>query len=240
MIMSTHFKNVQAVAGAIEFNRSGFATKLVLPEALQKRVCYDVSIDAENNRVVFSEGDTVYVIADRFGFLRGKEEEVEANIFFIDGGVVLELVTGKILLQGENGEIYSVNEVGDIDYPTASAKIHWATAKDIFNSNCLVTKYQYNTSDDMSKTYTNNFVYNMYFHYVNTGDKGGNIFKSKVNDYFGDLGLDKIQFLNYAEEGIPTDDDGGHIDVADLEDIDEEEEEDEFPSETEESYEGEF
>jgi hypothetical protein len=238
MLMSPYFKNVQAVAGAIEFNRAGFASKLVLPEALKQRISYDVSIDAENNRVVFSEGETVYIVADRFGFIGGKDNEVEANVFFIDNGIVLELISGRVLLQGENGEVYSVDELGDIGYPTPAARIHWSTAKDIFSSTKLVTMYQYNTSPEMAEKYTENFVYNMYFHYIHTGTNGY-IFKTKVNEYFGDLGLDKIQFINYAEEGIPTDDDDGHVDVADLEDVEDEEEE-EFPETNEDSYEGAF
>jgi hypothetical protein len=237
MLMSPKFKSIAAVNGAVEFNRAGVASKVVLPEEHIKRISYDVNVDAENNCVVFSGGESVYIMTDRFAVLGGKDEEVDTNIFFVEGGIVIELLVGRIFLEGENGQVYSVNEVGDIGYPTPAARLNWVEAATIYSTAVTVTKYKYNTSDVLAPKYVDNLSYNAQFHYVNTNS--GYIFKTKFAEYYGDLGLEKFQFINYAEAGA-TEIDDDHIDISDLEDREDDEEEDEFPAETEESFEGTF
>jgi hypothetical protein len=237
MLMSPKFKSVAAVNGVIEFNRAGIASKVVLPEEHIKRISYDVNVDAENNCVVFSGGDSVYIMTDRFAVLGGKDEEVDSNIFFIEGGIVIELLVGRIFLEGENGQVYSVNEVGDIGYPTPAARLNWIDVTDVYSNAVTVTKYKYSTTAEAAPKYVDNLSLNAQFHYVNTNS--GYILKTKFSEFYGDLGLEKFQFINYAEAGT-TEVDDGHVDIADLEDVEDEPEEDEFPAEGEDSFEGAF
>lgn len=224
MFMSPTFKD-KVANGTFDFSRAGVASSLVLPESIHKSISFDANV--EGNKIVLSEGEAVYIMADEFGFKRGPQEEVEANIFFIDGGLVFELISGKIFLKGENGVIYSVDELGEVDYPSdhAMSIIKWVTHTDVFEHAVITQKFRYNTTPEQTATYVMNLVFNALFHHVNT--TSGDIFKTQMVDVYEDLGLGVFQFINYNDQTLYSDDD--HVDVSELEDVeDDEEEEDEF------------
>lgn len=226
MLMSSKFKSMINSTGALEIGRAGVAKKFIVPLAVQNNYTYDANVD-ENNNILVSEGNSIYILADEFGFLGGHDEstQVEANIFFVDEGIVFELVEGRLVLKGENGEAYTVDETGEIDYPRSNAPIHWSSAKDIRGIVSTVAKYRYSTSHEVVQGYIDNLVLNMTLHYVNTAK--GYMFKTQVIEYFEDLGLGIFPFIDYSSREFESDDDDDFVDVSDLEDIDDEEEEEE-------------
>jgi hypothetical protein len=226
MFMSSKFKAMVDGTGALELTRAGVVKQIILPLEHQKLISYDANVD-ENNNIVLTSGNSIYILADEFGFLGGTDEstQVDANIFFIDDGVVLELIEGKVLLKDENGLAYSIDETGDIDYPRSNARIHWATEKDIRGIVATVAKFKYTISPEETQKYIDNLVISMTLNYLNTSH--GYMFHTQVVQYYEDLGLGIFQFINYSDRTYTASETDDHIDVADLEDIEEDEEEDE-------------
>jgi hypothetical protein len=221
MLMSPKFKAITKENGTVELLRSGIATAVVIPEDLKKRISYEASV--VDNKVVFNVGEGVYIIADEFGFIGGAETEVETNIFFIDGGIVFELLSGRMALKGDNDEIYIVDETGDIDYPNGHTRINWKKSSDILGITTSVVKHRYSTSEELTQSYINNLVINVVFHNQSTAQ--GYVFNVKFKEYFEDLGLGAFQFINYGENIYVADEDTH--DTSDLVDVDDDEEDEE-------------
>jgi hypothetical protein len=224
MLMSPAFKNVQAIDGAYVFNRSNsIVGQVVLPEELQNRLTYDINIEEETGSVVFSAGDRVHIITDEFGVVGGKDSEVGINLFFIDGGVAIELDFGRIAIKGDNGEVVYIDENGDIEYPGANDRINWYTEASLKEKVSRVTHYKFGTSDDSTSLYVSNLYFAMTLGYPNT--QSGPMEITKVDDYFDALTLGKLAFVNYNVNEFLDEEDDDHVDLADLVDVDEDEEE---------------
>lgn len=218
MLMSPTFKAMANASGNFEITRAGIVNKVVLPEELKNRVSYDANVEGRN--VVFSEGNSVYILTDEFGVALGVDEGFEANIFFVDGGMIFELISGKIILKGENGELYSVDEVGDIDYPRSNARIYFANYQKIYEKAATVMKYRYGITEKTAFDYVDNLV--IYATFTLVPDRGEPVFSVKFVEQYEDLGLGIFQFVNYNNaEYIDNDDD--HIDISELGDIEDEE-----------------
>lgn len=229
MLMSPSFKAVQAVDGVFSFVRQGEVTDVVIPESLKQRIGYDADID-ESGKIVFSEGEDTYILTDKFSLFIGKDEEVDTTIFFVDGGMMIQLKAGRIMLQAENGTYYEVDEAGEIGYPTdyAISRRHDITYAEVFANACSVVEARFALpTKDLVLRYVNNLLIDAQFHYFNPGN-GGPVFKSKFSEFWAPLALGRFEFTNYAQfaEELKMDDD--HVDIADLDSIpDADEEEDE-------------
>ena len=228
MLMSAKFKSIQPENGFLTVSRMGVASSIMIPEHLLQRVGYDANVDAEKNAVVFSEGDTVFILTDKFGVIGGENEEVDTYIFFVDGGMVIQLNVGKIVLEDEDGQIYFVDEVGDIDYPAKNAKITYYDTDHIRGIVSSMTKYRYSLPEKSAlvEDYVNNLLYNIQFHYHNTNT--GYVATMRVVDYYGDLAMDRFIFTDYGEVTEYEDDDEYDApDVGDLVPVDDDEPEEE-------------
>lgn len=223
MLMSLKFKAIKPENGTVTIPRRGIASSVIIPEDLIQRIGYDANLDEEKSAVVFSEGDTVYILTDRFGVLGGKHEEVDTNIFFVEDGVLIELISGKIILEGENGELYYVDEVGDIDYPSGNAKMTFYDTNHVLDIAKSLTKYKYGLPDSLVNDYVDNLLYNIQFHYVNTDT--GYVANMRIVDYYGDLAMEKFIFTDYNESTEYDDEDDDISDVGDLVPIDDDEDE---------------
>lgn len=225
MLMSPKFKTIAKQSGTLEFKRAGLVTSLVVPETIKDRMGFDANI--EGNQIVFSEGDSIYILTDSFGLIHNKDE-VDANIFFVDGGVVIELIEGKILLKGANDEVYLVDETGEIDYPDGRSKYKFVTSDELFEKACTVMKHRYSTSLEMTANYVENLVINVIMAFSSTGTDP--VTTIRFATQYEDLGLGIFQFVNYGEASMfDTEVEGfDGEELVDVEDEEEEEEEDEY------------
>lgn len=217
--MDSKFKGLAKANGTIEFVRAGIATSVVVPEDIKKRLTYEANV--VDGKIVFGEGESIYIIADEVGFIGGKDTGVETNLFFIDGGMVFELISGKIAMRGENGEVYTVDEMGDIDYPRANARINWVTTKNVLDIAKIVIRNRYVTNEELTLAYANNLVMNVFLQFEKANE--GYVFNTKFYAYYEDLGLGKFEFINFGETEYEADEDTD--DIADLVDVEDEEDE---------------
>lgn len=216
-------KSVESGQEVIELTRKGVANKVILPVSLVKSIGHDINVDPTNNSVVISEGDSTYIIADEFGIVESKDEVTETTLFLIDGGVVIELISGKIALKGSNGDTFFVDEAGDIDYPDSSDFINWMDEKNLHELALKIVKHRYGIpNESLTETYINNLAFGVSFHYYPTPT--GHVQSTKFVEQYHDLGLDKFVFVNFNEEEYEADEDTE--DVSDLVDVEDEEEDD--------------
>lgn len=220
MLMSKNFKDVVIKGQDIAITREGVAGQLIIPADLQQRMLYDANI--VGSQIVFSEGDSMYILTDEFGFVNNYEE-VEANIFMVDGGVAIELIDGKLLLKGANGEHFIVDETGDIDYPNARSRTHMVTA-DAFRQNAIrVIQNRYGTPDaELAGTYVDNLMMNCTFSYATI--VGEPVYSMRIVQQYEDLGIKKFEFFNFHEAAEYETEDEEEVDLNNLVDVDEEEE----------------
>lgn len=207
MITSLNFK------GKNEFIRKGVTGKVILPKEIEDRTTFDIEVDAENKSVNFVEGDSVYVIADEFGIA----DEADVTAFFIDGGVVMELVMGTLYLKGKNGVVYGVDEEGEIIYPDESIQINWVNVDTLKVHTSITTQTKYGTPDHRTEEYVNNLAFSILFRHILRGEKGERcpLFSTKVMRYFTDLGLGIFNFTvyDYVIDSIVDDSEPDYVDI---------------------------
>lgn len=178
MFMSSNFKGQSTES----FTRQGFANTVIIPADLKDTLFTDPNI--EGDTIVFSKGSDangLHILSDEIGFLRGPNEEVEINIFFVDGGMCFELIFGKVALRAQNGSVYVVDADGDVTYPTDHTikSIHWADHNDLKLKAVYVIRSRYNSSTEEAEGYVDNFILNALAQHTASKDpgKGGNMFR---------------------------------------------------------------
>lgn len=108
--------------------------KIILPKKYVGSTKLD--LDIVNKQITFNvdvhSDDVVYVLADKFGVISGNTNHVEVNFIHFDGGSVLFLVEGKLLVETDEGVI-QVNQYGEVSEPapTTLTKAKWVTSDDI-------------------------------------------------------------------------------------------------------------
>lgn len=229
MFMSPSFESLKPQDGKLIVPRNGIANKLEIPESVLGHSLFDANLDEANDSIVLTGGQDVYILTDHVGLIGGDDEEVDANILFVEGGVLIQLITGRILLKGENGNIYSVDEYGDMEYPSLSTKMYWYSSKDLWDIISRVTQYRYTAPDDQVADYVNNLFFNVQMHYVRVQGKNtsGYVANIRVANYYEDIAMGRYVFVDYADVLKEEQEMEDHVDIADLDDIPLEGEEDE-------------
>ena len=225
MLMSPYFEGKVVEGQDLVLQRQGVVSSVVVPSSVLGRMAFDVNIESDQKSVVFCEGQSIHILADEFGIVGSKDNPTEANIFFVDGGMGIELVDGVIALKSPNGDVYLVDEQGDIDYPNGLTRIHWVNTKSMRESLGLVVKARYGLPDyNLTNDYTMNLLFGVRLHYFR--DVSGYLFNIKTLDMYEDLGDGLFSFINYnAPEFADNSDD--FADIADLKPVVDEEEEEE-------------
>lgn len=216
MLMSPIFKSRAKEQGDLVVTRAGVVKNIILPEAMKQRITYDANVEGTN--VVMSAGDSVYILADEFGILHNSDY-VDTNLLFVDGGVLIELIAGTIVLKGEDGTLFTIDELGEIDYPKHNRKMHFVRYTDIYANALRLTKVTYGTPDDRTHKYVDNLVLNVSFIYEST--VGEPVLTTRISGYYESLGLNAFQFINYNDVDMFNNTDDGF----DPDELDEEEEE---------------
>lgn len=171
--------------------RQGVVKTVRVPENLKGEGFCEVSLDGDV--LEFVEGDSIYILADKIGILHG-DEDTEANLVFFDGGVLMELVYGQVAVEGTNIPSYVVNQDGEIVHPDESVKIQWISSAELYDLACLTTGHKFCVTKETEKLYVDNFIVNTFFQY------SGGVFKRHFAEYFDDLALGVVEFINYKEE----------------------------------------
>lgn len=227
MLVSPNFKSLLKENGDLVLERQGELTKVVIPEDIKRMMKFEA--DIIDNQIVFKQGSSVHIVTDKFA-LATNLEEVEANIFFINDGVILELLSGQLILFDENNEPFIVDQDGEIDTPRKRVRTRVVTHSDLRSNAEMIIKHRYGLEKQSDiEAYVNNLLMTTVASYhANREDPCLTI---RIDAMYEDLGNETFNFVNYKAhaEFINKKDDDGHVDISDLDSEEfDEEEEDEF------------
>lgn len=206
MFMTENFKSVKPEDGFYTYARAGVLSSVKVAREEIQQFEYDAGIDSENKAITLSAANTgagsVYLLADTFGCMGGNKNEVDCNLFFMDGGVMIELLSGVLFLKAKNGQVYSVNEKGVIDYPSHSvvSDLKWVRSSDLLSNAKVVVKAKYNLKleEDIS-LYTWNFVINTQFE-VMLAENELSTLRTRFSSFYSDISLGLVSFEVKQEE----------------------------------------
>ena len=230
MLMTPNFKRMTENGGDLTISRKGLANQVVIPNNLLQRSGFDANI--VDNSIVFSEGSSTYILADKIA-LGTTLGEAEVNIFFVDNGMMLELVEGQIVLFDNNNDPFIVDQDAEIEYVKVGTRIRVMDVADLREKAEMIIKNRYglNNPSEISE-YTDNLLINALLSYSSSG--GEPCLSVRIPDLYEDLGLEQFNYVNYRDhqEFVTKKDKDDHIDVSELDDEDlfedDEDEEDEF------------
>lgn len=232
MLMTQNFKSMVQQGGNLQLTRTGEAEALVIAQELLKRTTFDANIEGKN--IVLTEGESTYILADKFGVATGSDE-AEVNLFFVDGGMVIELLDGEVVLLDGNGDPYLVDQDGEISYPSAKSRVRMMDASEMREKAEMIIGRRYTLQSKEDETaYVNNLLLNMVINY-STSSTVEPCLSVRVTDVYEDLGLEQFVFVNYTDHKNFIDDKNDKDDFVDSSDLgkdelfeEEEEEKDEF------------
>lgn len=188
MYISEKFK------GKKSLGRAGVLTKVTLPSGLKVTDKVDFTLNKAKHSIDFMVSDkdgSTYAICSEFGV----SKEVYISYFFIQGGVVLEVLSGSIYLRDKKGDVYSLSDKGLMS-PVISKRqedIEWVDYFDYLRHNAeIYIQHKYNLPETLISDYVNNLAFHVML------DKHSDTvkcdFMSKIVDIFLDLGLDEFEF----------------------------------------------
>jgi len=149
MFISSEFKGLR------ELTKRGITKKISVQ--VKEGGLADLVVDAKRREIKLVEGNDVYILTGVFGV----KEESKINLFFVDRGVCIHLLCGKIYMRGDNGIVYAIDELGDISYPSAKdiGKVRWVDEVEARQFVSIKTKNVYRLSDADIVDYINNLAY---------------------------------------------------------------------------------
>lgn len=231
MFMSHKF--AQAFAnhrGDLELSRSGVAKRVIIPEAFVEHITFDVNISGTD--VVFSGGESLFILTDEFGVVNNSDP-IDADMFFVDGGILVELLEGKIVLKDEEGNPYCVDQDGEISYPRSNSRIIYSTAENLYGIAARIVGHRYGAPERMWNDYLNNLLLSTEFSCTSNG--GEPCMNARFVTQFEDLGCGVFPFVDFYEQlEVDEDADPDNFDnIDDDEDEDEDDNDEDFEEEDE-------
>lgn len=234
MLMSPSFdaRCKTTVGNSFDLARSGVVSKVSIPLALLSSMTYDVNI--EDGAIVFSKGESFYILTDEFGLVNNGGG-VDMDIFFIEGGVFIELIAGKIVMKDTSGNPYLIDNSGHTSLLTTTSKVVWTTAANLKEKADLVIGYRYGATKEQAGTYVDNLLLSCTFYCSSNGYEP--CMSVTFVTQYEDLGCGQFEFTNYNSlrafarefnKAQDNDDSLSPVDVADLEHINDEPEEEEI------------
>lgn len=178
--------------GKTNITRRGLLHTLSIPAHLASSLSLDMVIDDTTGVMSFTEGPSVYGLVEYFGI----KEETFINMFFVDGGMFVELLCGQIYLTNGNGVVYSINEDGGVEYPTVEEQqsIYWVYRESAWHNIGSIVCRRYNISTDIAvRLYLNNLAVSIIAENV-IKKTAAPCFRFKVESFFTDLGLGRFSF----------------------------------------------
>lgn len=194
MIMSPYFESKLLNSEDMVIPRKGVASSVIIPKNLFSSLLLEPSI--QDHKIVFSEGDSLYVLTEEFGVVVNTPK-VECNLFFVEGGLFLELVSGQIILKDKDGVPYLLDEFGDIEYPRSNTNIVYTTAANLRDKAALVIGHRYGIPKADEMSYVDNLFLSAEFYC--TSDRAYPCLSVRFITQFEDLGCDSFVFVNFNE-----------------------------------------
>lgn len=206
-----------------EVTKKGYVPRIVIPDGIDPKFNDIDFSDTPNADGMFdctiTNGDTVFVLTDKFSAFSGAEVNlVPVKAVGGDGkersAMLIQLVKGELVLE-ERGSVYTVDDKGTYTNLPSDTQIRWWVADEIENDLAQLMYLQYGIAEEPLKvrhTYADNLGYAVLLStYKDTADS---VCKSmRVADYL-DLGCGKVAFIkhttqnnNIADEDSDFDDD---------------------------------
>lgn len=139
----------------IVVKRNGALDELVIPVEHQKLDYFEA--DMVDNKIVLKPGETVQILTDKIGHVRNSDGGYY-NIVFVEGGMLIELTDGQILLEGSNGEKFILDSDGEITYPRSNANFQMKDYEWVKTMADIVISNRYGISSEEAKPYTENLL----------------------------------------------------------------------------------
>lgn len=188
--------------GVSEYKRNGVVTKVIIPQGLEGLAKHDFDIDAETKSVIFNDakkeevqGGSPYIICSSFGV----RSEAIINYFFINGGIVVELAVGVLYMKESDGSIVEISDDGKIKPSSIDEEdIFWVDYYDYLKHNAkIMVQHKYNLKSHLVDSYIDNLAFTMSLECIGDKEK---LFRSKILNYFVDLGVNEFEFIAYKRE----------------------------------------
>lgn len=156
---------------------------------------------------------------------KGRPHAINASIkvFFVQGGAVIELLEGEIMLRGSNGQPFLVNSAGVVSQPYQGVAVKWTSAAELYAHCLMISQSYYGLSQETVMEYVNNLL----FHYTLALEVNGT-YSIRLIERYDDIALGQISFATSHDVNMmnESDDDivGFDPDSEDFVDVDDEEE----------------
>lgn len=222
MLLSKNFAQVfKDQTKDIVVPRAGVANRFVVSASMRKRTTFEADIDEKD--IILGQGESVQVLADKVGVILN-EAPLQVNVFFVERGMVLEILSGQLVLEHPNGGIYSVDEDAEIETNVRPATVKWFTVNDLFAHALITSASAYGLKDRKDAVpYVNNLLLLMTLSYSTAGTTSP-VTAIRVLERYEDIGLGQFAFVNYNKyASITNDEESAEDDVLNYSEIPEEE-----------------
>lgn len=183
MLMSKNFLQQIKQGESLIIPRKGHVNEVALSFDVIKQNMMDINIEGQN--LVYSDGDVVHVLVDKFGIVQNSDD-VRASFYFLEGGIGLELIKGEIILEAPNGELFTINHYGETGLLDKRNSYGWFTSDELYSKAEVVTQIKYHIPKEVGmEKYMHNILFEMVASY-----KKGNA---------GETGVSSVRFTNHIE-----------------------------------------
>lgn len=197
MLVSSKFKGLK------EVKRRGIANKLVIDIKSDKGT--DLNVDAKNKVLRIVDGKCKHLLLNRFSVIGN----VKLDLFFVNGGMVLDLKKGMVVADLGEG-IYAKVTKNTVDYINCDTEkgvlegLNWLSYEGLLSSAKVIVGHKYNLKLDSDKdVYVHNLAYNLSIT-EGTRDVSNWWITAKFVNVYTDLGLGEFEFkvLEEVEEVV--------------------------------------
>lgn len=194
MFLTKNFENIfSRSVNDVVIKRNGVADSLVVPKQFKSHQFFDANI--VGNHIELSPGQTLCILADEFGVVNNGSH-FEVDLVFIEGGVLVQLLDGKLAIKDREGVVYCVDSDGEISYPRSNSKVVFTTANNLFGVSEMIVETRYGCVKSSASSYVNNLLFSVIFNANSNGFEP--CMSARFVTQYEDIGLG-FPFLNFNE-----------------------------------------
>lgn len=234
MLLGKKFaEQYKGIEGDLVFPRAGVAQNFIIPKELKQSI--NLELDVENDNVIARQSSSALptVVTEKIGLILN-EAPVEGTLFFINGGFVLQIEQGNVVMEHPNGGIYAVDEAGDVfTEGLEPTDIRWYSYEEVLSQSTMIVKPVYALETrEQALSYVNNLVVAVRFDFstpITTTRIGGRavapMSSFRLFDHYTALGLEKFEFIDYnkpSEEDLEEEETLTELAARDIDEDDEE------------------
>ena len=177
----------------IVIKRNGVVGELVIPAEHQKLVAFEA--DIVGDQIILKPGESIQILTDKIGHVRNSDGGYY-NVVFVEGGMLIDLTDGQLLLEAENGEKFILDSDGDVTYPRSNAYTQMQDHTWVKQMADIVISNRYGITSTEASPYTDNLLIDITSDLVSSGDSP--CFNFKVGDSF-DISNGRFAFVDMKE-----------------------------------------